>query len=661
MINIKLDIKRLITSLIIIFLLLLAVYVFYFPPRSSVVTVFIVDSQIDEEFLNGGPVIITADTGHGSLVARIISSDTENVKLIPVDVADSSGKIWNQLYIDGINKIIKYKQSHPGERVVVNISLGFLEPEKQAELIRQLNEMGGLIVAAAGNNNSETPLYPAGFKGVLAVAGATREGKSAVSNYGDYVDIAAAGNLEYIERLYFPGQSLTRHLNFTGTSFSAPRVTALLAGLMAGNPGLSPVEAVRIIKATAIPIDDPLYTAGKLGAGIIDKDAAMNRLGSSYRIREQIRTVMIVITGLVLLLFLWQNYSYFSIFIFMLVLMVFIPFLYLIKDFFIVLTPQEWLVLLSTLFIVFLFSAWDWRIVILLFAAPVIYLGTGGEISGDGPGPGSGLNFTADYLIFPTTGLILIISEYILAGIIGKLSSAKMLLFFLGSFSGLIRFKAEKNLEQLPDNIIRRPLLIALTGKGSSKRNKILIRLLCRLDRPPIRSLLYYGFRNGAYQGYICRQLATVSDKEVLIKELTGYLQGGNRNLSQLAVKILSHIEPGQVLLELERLLKVQAANQNDKKADKQAVMEIIESYGVEAEGLSGTVKNLLEDKSEDMWVRYQALRTLAAIMTDSLELKAILKEHINDEDELVRMEAQAILQEDGELLYAGKLEKQDN
>ena len=42
--------------------------------------------------------------------------------------------------------------------------------EVEQEIIDWATEMGTLVVAAAGNNNSSTPFYPASYRGVLSVA-----------------------------------------------------------------------------------------------------------------------------------------------------------------------------------------------------------------------------------------------------------------------------------------------------------------------------------------------------------------------------------------------------------------------------------------------------------------------------------------------------------
>ena len=62
------------------------------------------------------------------------------------------------------------------------------------EIINYATSLGALVVAAAGNNNSSAPFYPASYNNVLSVA-ATDESdmKTSFSNYGSGVDVSAPG------------------------------------------------------------------------------------------------------------------------------------------------------------------------------------------------------------------------------------------------------------------------------------------------------------------------------------------------------------------------------------------------------------------------------------------------------------------------------------
>ena len=61
----------------------------------------------------------------------------------------------------------------------------------------------------------------------------------------------------------------------SGTSFAAPKVSALLANLRVLNPSLSPGDAEQLIKQTAQTIDN--VPVSKVGAGVMQVDRAMQR------------------------------------------------------------------------------------------------------------------------------------------------------------------------------------------------------------------------------------------------------------------------------------------------------------------------------------------------------------------------------------------------
>src|SRR5207302_2434210 len=107
---------------------------------------------------------------------------------------------------------------------VINLSLGgpsdspVLQQAVQYALSRD-----ALVVAAAGNDGSALPSYPAADAGVVAVASTNDAGESsAFSNHGPWVDIAAPGEDVYST---YPGTAGTdRYESGSGTSFAAPMV-----------------------------------------------------------------------------------------------------------------------------------------------------------------------------------------------------------------------------------------------------------------------------------------------------------------------------------------------------------------------------------------------------------------------------------------------------
>ncbi len=103
-----------------------------------------------------------------------------------------------------------------------------------------------ILVAAAGNQNTEKSFYPAAYEGVIGVSAIDANNKRAVfSNYGDWVTISAPGvNI------------ITTDLNdwygdYQGTSEAAPIVAGAIGFALAHGYGWED------IKRLAIPLETP--------------------------------------------------------------------------------------------------------------------------------------------------------------------------------------------------------------------------------------------------------------------------------------------------------------------------------------------------------------------------------------------------------------------
>ncbi|MEU2249414.1 type VII secretion-associated serine protease mycosin [Streptomyces sp. NPDC019224] len=106
-----------------------------------------------------------------------------------------------------------------------------------------------VVVASAGNNGMDgtrTPTYPAAFPGVLAVAASDRDNERApFSRPGTFVDVAAPG-VDIVSTV--PGHG---HCADSGTSFSAPYVSAVAALMRAKYPHWTAAQIAARIEQTA--------------------------------------------------------------------------------------------------------------------------------------------------------------------------------------------------------------------------------------------------------------------------------------------------------------------------------------------------------------------------------------------------------------------------
>lgn len=132
---------------------------------------------------------------------------------------------------------------------------------------------GIVLVGAAGNDNSSTTFYPAGYNHVIAVASTSQsDAKSSFSNYGNWVTISAPGSSIFSTL----AGSNSSYGNQSGTSMAAPMVAGLCALMKSYNPSATPATITSCLTNTADNIDtqNPGFT-GQLGAGRINANGAL--------------------------------------------------------------------------------------------------------------------------------------------------------------------------------------------------------------------------------------------------------------------------------------------------------------------------------------------------------------------------------------------------
>ncbi|MFN0216862.1 MAG: S8 family serine peptidase [Saprospiraceae bacterium] len=135
--------------------------------------------------------------------------------------------------------------------------------------------LGSTIVAAAGNNDSDTPRLPADYAGVIAVANTNiSDVRSGSSNFGSWIDVSAPGeNIQSLVPFDATGGN-------TGTSMSCPFVAGLIGLALSArdvyNPGMSDGDVVNCVLSTADNLDaaNPTFI-GQLGSGRVNAYEAL--------------------------------------------------------------------------------------------------------------------------------------------------------------------------------------------------------------------------------------------------------------------------------------------------------------------------------------------------------------------------------------------------
>jgi subtilisin family serine protease len=142
-------------------------------------------------------------------------------------------------------------QASTGARII-NMSLG--SPSDDTTLQRAVasaTQAGALVVAAAGNDSTSQPFYPAAYPQVLAVAAVGPDAAPApYSNFGSYVGIRApGGNFALgdvtdgvMSAIWDFTTSSPEYAWATGTSMAAPHVSGVAALVLSQSPGLDPAQ-----------------------------------------------------------------------------------------------------------------------------------------------------------------------------------------------------------------------------------------------------------------------------------------------------------------------------------------------------------------------------------------------------------------------------------
>lgn len=202
------------------------------------------------------------DHGHGTAITGIIAAvgnnDTDTagvcwtVRIMPVRILGVDGE---GTAADAVPAI--YYAVANGADIISGSWGGAEASNALRDAVAYAHAEGVVVVAAAGNSGSGDPYYPAAYPEVISVAATDADDQRwYLSNYGDWVDLAAPGHAIVSLRAALPGQATrTGVLSRTsGTSLAAPHVSGTCALLLAADPFLRCDELHRILTATGDPI-----------------------------------------------------------------------------------------------------------------------------------------------------------------------------------------------------------------------------------------------------------------------------------------------------------------------------------------------------------------------------------------------------------------------
>lgn len=226
------------------------------------------DNNPDDDDLGGG---------HGTSVAGIIAAKTNNnqymagiafnTKIISIKVCDAFGSCPIYEIAAGIVHAVD-KGTH-----IINLSLGSPQISTTVQgAVQYAISKNVIVVAAAGNSNNTSYMYPASFPGVISVTAHDINAASfASANDNDRVTISAPGvNVYSLARMTVGGNGF-----WTGTSPAAAHISGIAALLYADNIARDPAKIREALICSAVDTGATGYD-NITGYGIVQADWAMN-------------------------------------------------------------------------------------------------------------------------------------------------------------------------------------------------------------------------------------------------------------------------------------------------------------------------------------------------------------------------------------------------
>ena len=247
---------------------------------------------------------VTDGSGHGTMCAGDAGAVTDNgiwgagvswnCKIMPVRIANES---WYTTTTYGA-KGIRYAADNGAS--IISMSFGGNTVYNIVrDAVNYAYGKGVFLCAAAGNSNTSTKMYPAAYENVTAVAATNQNDGRCTSkdwgawgglgsDYGNWVDIAAPGNLVF-------STAPTYHVKFSdppfnwqlyycfggGTSSASPIVAGVAALLLSKDPSLTPDQVKALLCGNVDPYNSTVY----IGSGRLNAQKALAALQFSEGVK----------------------------------------------------------------------------------------------------------------------------------------------------------------------------------------------------------------------------------------------------------------------------------------------------------------------------------------------------------------------------------------
>ncbi|MEY9933054.1 subtilisin family serine protease [Catenulispora sp. GP43] len=211
---------------------------------------------------------LESESGHGTFIAGLIMQEAPGAYLRFERVLSPAGVTDEVELLNGLDRIEQRVRAGGGNLDILNLSLGCytFDDRPSPVVTKAIAQVARrtLVVAAAGNFDSDRPYWPAALKDVVAVAaladGADGEPERAsFSNYGWWVDAAAPGvriKSTFLTHGQEDGKEFHGYAKWSGTSFAAPVVAGRIAALMSAKALPVRYAAMELLDPAGVRIPD---------------------------------------------------------------------------------------------------------------------------------------------------------------------------------------------------------------------------------------------------------------------------------------------------------------------------------------------------------------------------------------------------------------------
>jgi len=238
-------------------------------------------SDLDDNYVALGYDWVNNDTdpmddhSHGTHCAGIIAAETNNTIGVAgiAQVTIMAEKAFNQSG-DGLEDDIANAIIHAvdqGANILSNSWGDYEENQLIHNAINYAYSHGLLIIAAAGNEDTSSKLYPAAYDEIVAVTATnSSDNKASFSNYGNWVEVAAPGASIHST---IPGGS---YGDKSGTSMACPHVAGVAALIWSRFPNVTRDWVRAQLR----------YTSDDLGAPGFDQYYGYGRVNARRAVEE---------------------------------------------------------------------------------------------------------------------------------------------------------------------------------------------------------------------------------------------------------------------------------------------------------------------------------------------------------------------------------------